>query len=480
MSNYNSQDSYENIDPIDLGAISGYSERELIFSLLNNENTDDLFNLLPSAASDPTNDVLRPLMNATTLYQQAKKEQIPFQPSLVSLEPFPTSTYTSNYPPRASENSDFFSSSNGTTPISQSTNLGIETPVFSAPSSITVSPEISLQQEYYQQQQKEFEDQNPQSQLKQSKSANKRQKGTEDKEYVRAEQQRAASRRYRQKKKILVEQLESKLKEIMTEKQRIEQEHRDTLEIVNNLKKENESLRKSHFQDSEKIQKDRMEVLKQLEALVQRGATDEEILPYVNTLSGYCKQISSIGECHANLLLNPSVVCHLAKSGFFENANVPSVCASNEGTITCFGNKVLKFVKTLTEEQKDKIKKIVTSAEKELEPIKIEREHLNQEITAYFSQQNPTIVAKKEGDMSMLIQAMSTLEYLRKNVTAEMNKCSATFGQIMSQLTPRQRAQFYLDVEFQHNSVIQLKSMWDVFSKHAVCPKQGLMLQGSL
>ena len=80
----------------------------------------------------------------------------------------------------------------------------------------------------------------------------------------RAEQQRTASKRYRQKKKNLVEQLEQKLKEltyvysstsltVSDEKNKIEKEKNDTLELVNRLKNENVGLKTQHHKDSELV-----------------------------------------------------------------------------------------------------------------------------------------------------------------------------------------------------------------------------------
>lgn len=56
-------------------------------------------------------------------------------------------------------------------------------------------------------------------------------KTPEERELARAEQQKLASRRYRQKKKVLVDQLESKLAEIMKEKEKIEKAHQETLQV---------------------------------------------------------------------------------------------------------------------------------------------------------------------------------------------------------------------------------------------------------
>ncbi len=53
----------------------------------------------------------------------------------------------------------------------------------------------------------------------------------------RAEQQRAASRRYRKKKRQLIDQLTSRLDELNNEKERIEKEKRDALDVVAKLKR---------------------------------------------------------------------------------------------------------------------------------------------------------------------------------------------------------------------------------------------------
>jgi len=71
-----------------------------------------------------------------------------------------------------------------------------------------------------------------------SEVPNKKQKIIVDKETARAEQQRMASRKYRQKKKVILEQLESRMKDLADEKETLEKENKDSQDVINKLKKE--------------------------------------------------------------------------------------------------------------------------------------------------------------------------------------------------------------------------------------------------
>jgi len=295
--------------------------------------------------------------------------------------------------------------------------------------------------------------------------ASKKQKSVEEKATARAEQQRLASRRYRQKKKMLVESLEDKMKEIQEEKQKIEREHAETIALVNKLRQENASLRKTHQIDSTKIEKERLDTLAKLDELVRNNAPEEQLIPCLSIVKANCRKISSLGLCHLNMWLSPSVVHQLVKNGFFDSKAPPTLNTCS--TVSDYAKRIIALVPSLTEEQNQEIMTIVESHQGEFDSIKTEREELNQEIAQFFTSSPPEGFKKESTDLPRLISIMSTLEYLRKNLTEENEKIHAASCRLIHVLTPRQQAQFFLEVEFQHRSVMQLKSLWDTMKKTA-------------
>jgi len=132
-----------------------------------------------------------------------------------------------------------------------------------------------------------------------------------DKDELRAEQQRMASRRYRMKKKMVVEQLEAKLKEVNDEKQKIENEHNSTINLLSKLKNENEKLRKSvHFDSNQSVEEFEKELSKYISRLSDiissrlKGKTidphstelDGDIIPILRLIKDICRKLRTLLE----------------------------------------------------------------------------------------------------------------------------------------------------------------------------------------
>jgi len=292
-----------------------------------------------------------------------------------------------------------------------------------------------------------------------SEEPKKKKQTTEEKDQERNEQQREASRRYRKKKKELIEQLQVKLNEVTTIKDDFDTENKKLNETINKLKFENTNLKRSHLSAAERIDKERQSLLTKLEEALKSQLPDDQIVVILDAMDNLCKEISIIGECHWSMLISPNTVTHLAKSGFFGNQpGAPSIVEQVSDThgIAQFANKVIEMVQ-LSQEQKEKLTTLVDRYYKQLQIWKEEREQINAEILEYFGKRQQDT----QGDIQKLVHMVSTLELLRKNLSAEAASWETVSGEITDMLTIRQRAQFYLDVEWQHKSVMQLKSMWD-------------------
>jgi len=55
--------------------------------------------------------------------------------------------------------------------------------------------------------------------------------------------------------------------------------------------------------------------------------------------------------------------------------------------------------------------------------------------------------------------AMASVEQLRRNLQRESDLFEEAMHAVMALLRPRQRAQFYLQVDYQHKSVLRLKQV---------------------
>lgn len=160
-----------------------------------------------------------------------------------------------------------------------------------------------------------------------------------------------------------------------------------------------------------------------LDELIRKGASDEELLTVLVRLKECCKRISLVGEWQGQMLITPGVVSQLVKTGFFEKTFTTEEASD---TVNQFVSKVFATVPSLTPAQRASINKLTEDHFGSVGPIKAEREELNKELTKFFLDSN-SVQSKKENDMPKLLQIMSTLEYLRKNLSEEVCKKLLSF-----------------------------------------------------
>jgi len=282
-------------------------------------------------------------------------------------------------------------------------------------------------------------------------------------EGTRAEQQRMASKRYRERKRVVLDQLEDKMKKLNEEKEKIEREHKSTLKLVDQLKQENQRLKTPAVATNlDQLETERTSLLVKLNELFKSYPQNETILlPVLEQLKANCKKLNSIGACHVRCLPGSTVVSQLVKSGFFVGAQSKIGYESEVAGIGHFANKIMETI-SLSEEQKIFIKQQVVQHYSKLNDLGEQRDGLNKVIinsldsTSVFPIVNP-----KQKDIPHLLQSLSTLELLRQNVSEEAKKSEETMESIVNILTATQQAQFFLQVEFQHQSILQLKKIWE-------------------
>lgn len=307
-----------------------------------------------------------------------------------------------------------------------------------------------------------------------------------------------ASKRYRQKKKMQVEQLESKLKEVSMEKEKLEKEHKHTLDSLAKIQKENQALRRSSNSESSiEIQ----ELEAQLSAhtatlfsLIQSrplndNNIDREIAPFLEKIRETLRSIrKKIGECKSPLLLNTTIVGQLVKLGFFDGSSldleyIPESYLQlehiDDGVLILGGNKripqgsgicgvkqlstkMLETVPSISENQKRTLEAVVKRYYSKLNALRVDRDNLNKDLSNFISSQSQTgTPAPMNLNMPMILQAMTTLELTRKNISEEAQLSEGAIDDLMNVLTPRQQAEFYIEVDDERRKIGQLKKVWD-------------------
>jgi len=401
-------------DLSDFGEISPFVERDLLLSLLTPQSQEALNIVQPINPSLP--EIYEPLMHAgfAVPNQGHSSSFLPVPPASTSSPPF--ELYSNIVSPQTPGNSS-----------------------------------------------SDSEMHSPQQEEETKKKQRKRYKTAEEREQERSQQQREASQRYRKKKKQLVESLEKKLSDLMQQNEQLMQEKASAMEMVKKLKTENDNLRTNHKKSSEELDQARQKKLLELAAKLQNGASDDEIREFIRDLRGICRQISGLAECHARMLISPTFVQQLIKAGFFQSSTTITPNTDHQ-PIDQFAQQLIDSTEGLTEEQKTKIWQYAEEYRTESGRILAERENLLQDLSKYFDQNGVSYdlsKAKHITDMTKMLQAMSVLEYLRKNFSEEIHAAEVHSTRMVDVLTPRQEAQFYLRSEMQYSTVTALKEMWD-------------------
>jgi len=202
-----------------------------------------------------------------------------------------------------------------------------------------------------------------------------------------------------------------------------------------------------------------------LAELIKNNAPDEAIEPILKQIKEECKKVNRLGQCHLQQLLSPSAVSELVDAGFFESPIGDIEVEQRRGSIMDMVNKIFKNVHTLTQDQKDRINALVVRHYQKIDTLRTERQQINGEVAKFFDiSKNTSIPTIQPPDKQALLNTVAVLELLRKNLAQEADQWEESMSFIEKELTPRQEAEFFLKIEVQHASVLQLKALWNAMN----------------
>lgn len=304
----------------------------------------------------------------------------------------------------------------------------------------------------------------PDSDFEPAKKKRKTSKGpvsAEQKLEQRAEKSRNASRLYRQRKKQFIEELKQKLDEVNSEKSAILQNMQKQQQLLQKLAEENSKLKHDRVVDSNRLEGQRRELIKELITLTSKGASDSCLEPILIQLENLNQVISKLGTNHLEELISPTTVGSLVTSGFFKD-RVPIVTTPNQGGMKDLIEKLRHFVTDLTPQQNGMIEQILKHHSIEIERWKQQRLKINEEIEG-------KLITKRKGDkfnplqpvvLQDLMKLSNTLEQLRQTLDGEAKSWENAVQKILELLNVQQRCTFFLQCEYMHASLQQLKYLW--------------------
>jgi len=254
-------------------------------------------------------------------------------------------------------------------------------------------------------------------------------------------------------------------------------------ELLTQLKDENTKLRIQQKMYSEENAKKRYQLLIQLQKQVSESCPDDQLCQTLQEIKKCCNSCKEIGKCNLQSIVNPGAVQQLIQAGFFENITLD---LQKKGTAEEFVAKLRSELgKTLTREQESKIEQAIYDHNEKLSVIVAEREVVSSTLNNTF---RAFQIGLTPGDPKDSKEIISGLEHLRKSLTEESKLWTETMQRVLDEtLTPIQLAHFYLRVEFQHRSVVQLNTFWNALNqtlhtniKSEGCKKESYVMKETL
>jgi len=267
-----------------------------------------------------------------------------------------------------------------------------------------------------------------------------------------------------------VEQLEQQMSTLIVEKDKLINERENMMAMLSKLISENSDLKSQQTKTTDQkihkqVEKERLRLLQMLAELIKNNAPDEAIEPILKQIKEECKKVNRLGQCHLQQLLSPSAVSELVDAGFFESPIGDIEVEQRRGSIMDMVNKIFKNVHTLTQDQKDRINALVVRHYQKIDTLRTERQQINGEVAKFFDiSKNTSIPTIQPPDKQALLNTVAVLELLRKNLAQEADQWEESMSFIEKELTPRQEAEFFLKIEVQHASVLQLKALWNAMN----------------
>jgi hypothetical protein len=351
----------------------------------------------------------------------------------------------------------------------------------------------------------------------------------EDKEkerlHKRAVQNRYASRNYRQRKKMYVENLEKEVARLQSENQQLYQQlqqvNNESLLAMQQLQMENQRtqnelqvLKSSIDQkrkDKQILEESQSELLYTLGQQVKSGANDSQIMDVIDKVHTNCKKQHHISPEEVTEFLSPNFMMKLTlldntvPTPYIFNVKPATATTSNNSSplsgptpysdiengsdppvqnmkdvASELGKKlsedeeeIMYWVELaneigLSDEQLTTFLSMRARHQHKMQTLYAERQRLTQELRTFFSQKLHYFVSMRlnpkttAADFPDVLQASENLQFLKKNLLEEQDIVCGTMSEIRNLMTPTQEAQFLLHAHRQEASSWKLlNAIWN-------------------
>eukprot|EP01090_Pellita_catalonica_P021295 TRINITY_DN7934_c0_g1_i1.p1 TRINITY_DN7934_c0_g1~~TRINITY_DN7934_c0_g1_i1.p1 ORF type:complete len:370 (+),score=50.70 TRINITY_DN7934_c0_g1_i1:54-1163(+) len=258
----------------------------------------------------------------------------------------------------------------------------------------------------------------------------------------KARRSREASRRYRQKKKALMEQMKEEICTLQNRNQKLQSERGELHGRIQSLESQLHSENKRML-TAQIVERKRLHLLKELELLMAQNPSDEQLQPLLDKLIPYCKRINDIGNDMMARFLDKETTVHIAHYFGSDRLHKDSLVHSFDN----FVSKVTSTVPNLTAEQANHMWEMAREYKPKLQGLlRMRIMHSSTLAAAETNEDSPGFSASVEG--------------IRKSFVEEANLTLQYMGKCNSVLKPKQLGIFFLQVSFVHRCVEQIKDVW--------------------
>ncbi|PRP88134.1 hypothetical protein PROFUN_04225 [Planoprotostelium fungivorum] len=277
----------------------------------------------------------------------------------------------------------------------------------------------------------------------------------ENRSLKRKQQTRTASKLYRERKKTLELQLTERLNRLEDERAALIQKNEKAERLLAEVQAENIRLRAQQESTTKGLQDDRALLLEKLRDMLMQESSDAELVLVLNEIRDIDKVKMGIGACALRRLISAPTIHALMDTGFFENEENLRIMRERRG-LEWARDYIMREMQDMTPSQTEGLKKISETRGEELSVISMERMQLiPQLLNAMRALRNDT------DDQNSFLNAVTCLEHLRLNLTADNRVMHSGIEQMNDVLTPRQHAIVKTRLNNCCNAVKQLLLFWN-------------------
>lgn len=308
---------------------------------------------------------------------------------------------------------------------------------------------------------------------------NKKKRPHQDEEVKRrADQSRAASLKYRRRKKERSDQLEKEYQVLKEEREKLLEMKNANEQLLRSVAEENEQLRAKTVRHKEIDEK--KETLDIITTILnsqeqETHEQNEKLLEAIYRYREICTQLKVNALPRLNLSGSEPSEYLLATSTLFSCSCDRYALTVPEPSVrmNTMVQKLSQTVESLTPEQQNAITMTAYERQVEIEELRKERSKHSNKLALVFKDgcKSTNHIISQKPSLQILLSIATEVRSIQKLAEKEIVLWEKALDALLSHLTPRQQATFLIQQEFEYNCMDYLKTIWSSLNGSAAKPE---------